>query len=110
MRRSSEVKRAAKRAAEEVWIRRTHKRMSNEIMDGKRIVVDALPSAIQPEDRRKYVLAAIWSTALRSAERIYDEHGHEFDEPLGEFEWGVLNGRMAAFRWVLGDEWDNFDC
>ena len=49
----------------------------------------------------------IWNGALKSAQRVkekYDDTG-----PWDDFEWGMLNGKLSALRWVLGDEWDMLD-
>jgi len=29
--------------------------------------------------------------------------------PYNQFEWGMINGKLSALRWVLGDEWDFLD-
>ena len=29
--------------------------------------------------------------------------------PYSDFEWGMLNGKLSASRWVYGSEWDFLD-
>jgi hypothetical protein len=47
--------------------------------------------------------------AHKGAKEIERKYGKKNLGPYSDHEWGVLAGKHAALRWVLGDEWDNFD-
>lgn len=51
----------------------------------------------------------IWKGALSSAKRVEEKFGIENLGPYDDFEWGMLNGKLSALRWVLGDDWDMLD-
>jgi len=55
------------------------------------------------------VVAKVWERALAAAKRTEEEVGLENLGPWDDFEWGVINGKLSALRWVLGDEWDMLD-
>lgn len=66
---------------------------------------------IVPDGTQKYgndvIHESIWKGALNAAQRVeekYDDTG-----PWSDFEWGMLNGKLSALRWALGDEWDMLD-
>lgn len=57
------------------------------------------------------IIDEIWKGALkaaRAAERRLGP-GAEGAGPYSDFEWGMINGKLSALRWVLGDEWDMLD-
>ena len=46
---------------------------------------------------------------LREMQKV-EQQGLEEEFPYeDDFSWGMLNGRLAALRWVLGDDWTNLD-
>jgi len=50
---------------------------------------------------------SVWAGAIKSARRVIEEY--DDTGPWDDFEWGMLNGKLSALRWVLGDEWDMLD-
>ena len=51
----------------------------------------------------------IWKDALKAAKKIEDKYGEENLGPYDDFEWGMLNGKLSALRWLMGYEWDMLD-
>ena len=50
-----------------------------------------------------------WKLAQEAARRTEAEIGIENLGPWSDFEWGMVNGKLSALRWVLGDDWDMLD-
>lgn len=46
--------------------------------------------------------------AMAKAERKYGKRKIR-NYYKDDFGWGMLNGKLSALRWVMGDDWDNLD-
>lgn len=66
---------------------------------------------IDIEEGRDTVNSGIWKQALAAAARVEEKYKDDPEAlgPWSDFEWGMLNGKMSALRWILGDEWDFLD-
>jgi hypothetical protein len=51
----------------------------------------------------------IWNLALSAAKQVEEKYEDSELGPWDDFEWGMINGKVSALRWVLGDEWDFLD-
>jgi PIN domain-containing protein len=91
----------------QVWIDR-HSGLRSGVQEGKIMVVEKeiyprLPGATETVQRD------IWKGALKAAAKVERRYGKKNLGPWDDFEWGMINGKLSALRWVLGDEWDMLD-
>lgn len=61
------------------------------------------------EHKGEKINPEIWEGALKSAQKVIDKYGDENLGPYTDFEWGMLNGKLSALRWIVGEEWDMLD-
>jgi len=47
--------------------------------------------------------------AKSAAKKVRKKYGPNVAKLLNDWDWGYLNGKFAAVRWVLGEEWDFLD-
>jgi hypothetical protein len=52
---------------------------------------------------------SIWDGAKKAAAKVERVYGKENLGPWSKFEWGMLNGKLSALRWCLGEDWDMLD-
>lgn len=51
----------------------------------------------------------VWKAALAAAQRVTEKMAAEDLPPYDDFDWVMINGKLSALRWVLGDDWDFLD-
>jgi putative ubiquitin-RnfH superfamily antitoxin RatB of RatAB toxin-antitoxin module len=81
-----------------IWYNR-HQVAAEKIMDGRIKIVE------NGGVGNDVYLKSIWEGAKKSAKKIEKKYGIK-NLSWDDFEWGMLNGKLSALRWVMGDEWD----
>jgi hypothetical protein len=63
------------------------------------------PEDLRAEGRPEDVIQGM----LAARKKVEQKYGKKNLGPYDEFEWGMINGKLSALRWALGDEWDFLD-
>lgn len=103
-RRASEMQEAVGEFLDRVWYDR-HMVLYWKVHDGKvRIIKE-----YDPKKHNETVVESVWVGARKAAERLEKKYGKENLGPYSKFDWGMINGKLSALRWVMGEEWDTLD-
>ena len=92
MRKKAEILKAENEFFDRVWFERKKVYIQN--------IVDDIEQMPEPKIREGML------KAYREVEAKYGTHNLTVE---GTFEWGMINGKLSALRWVMGDEWDMLD-
>lgn len=107
-RRLSEVLDAEHLLFRQVWYNR-HWNLRSGVENGEIKVITDKEFKKLKGYHPEVVVDEIWQGALAVAKRTEEEVGLENLGPWDDFEWGMINGKLSALRWILGDEWDMLD-
>jgi hypothetical protein len=102
----SEISDAIDLLFDQVWYNR-HKVHEEKIADGQIKLVKTKTLAEMFDLTTEST--EVWKMAQEAALRVEAKRGLQNLGPWTDFEWGMLNGKLSALRWVLGDEWDFLD-
>lgn len=105
-RSASEIFSESEDLAKKIWYDR-HQMRQQKIDDGEiKIIPDGEWDISKAQNT---IVHSIWEGAKRSAAKVEKTYGKENLGPWTKFEWGMLNGKLSALRWCLGDDWDMLD-
>jgi len=88
--------------SEKIWYNR-HQYAAQQIRNGEIKIIDR--EDFDPQKPDNNYIKDIWEGAKKSAKAVEDKYGKE-NLVWDDFEWGMLNGKLSAIRWVVGEEWD----
>ena len=106
-RRLVEILDAMEELLDKIWYNR-HQVLLERIEAGDIEVVEKETFPIVDHEHRP-IQRDILKGAIRSARKVEKKYGIDNLGPWTDFEWGMINGKLSALRWVLGDDWDNLD-
>jgi len=100
----SEILAAESELCDKVWYNRHQVR--REKVEAGEIALVEKETFPTPAGQVRPIQRDIWEGALQSARKMEGKYGLEMLGPWDDFEWGMINGKLSALRWLLGDEWD----
>jgi hypothetical protein len=101
----TEILKAMDTLTQQIWYNR-HMNRVYLIERGKIKVVDRATWEKGKRDNQRLIIDEIWKGALKAARATEKRLGKENVGPWTDFEWGMLNGKLSALRWMLGEDWD----
>jgi hypothetical protein len=106
-RRFVEINEAITKLLDQVWYNR-HQVWNEKLKSGEARLIE------NNEERGRdplgvWIHRGVWERAESAARKLEEKYGLDEFGPWDDFEWGMINGKLSALRWVLGDEWDMLD-
>lgn len=108
-RQLSELLEAEKKLTTQVWYNRKWSIIARVEGGQAKLLTKEVWDKSAQEERRILLVDTIWEGMLAAMKSAEEEFGTEELGPWTDFEWGMINGKLSAIRWVLGDEWDMLD-
>jgi hypothetical protein len=104
-RRHVEISESISKLLDQVWYNR-HQVWNEKLQSGEaRLIENHEERGKDPFGLR--IHRSVWEGAERSARRLEQKYGPDELGPWDDFDWGMINGKLSALRWVLGEEWDS---
>lgn len=72
-------------------------------------ITEEVNASPEIKNKQEEIKRRVLEVAKTAAKKIEKRHGKKNLGPWTDFELGMLQGKMSALRWVLGDEWDFLD-
>jgi len=102
----TEILAALEELLDKIWYNR-HQNLRYGVETGKIKIIQKGEWSMENNERT--IVKEIWEGARKAAKRVEKKYGVKNLGPWSDFEWGMLNGKLSALRWALGDEWDMLD-
>ena len=101
----TEMLKAMDQLATQVWYNR-HKNLEWRINQGKHNIVTREEWDAKKLNGQNHTIDEIWKGAQKSGKKAERKLGQGNYGPWSDFEWGMINGKLSALRWMLGEDWD----
>ena len=101
----TEMLKAMDTLTQQIWYNR-HMNRAYLIEQGKIKIVNQATWEKGKRDNQRTIIDEVWKGALKAGRDTEKRLGKENVGPWTDFEWGMLNGKLSALRWMLGEDWD----